>query len=951
MKKLIAVLVVVGSLLSVPSIASAQSGSNRATWQNAGTITFRGATYYDQNPYDGDRNAKASGDFCGDINYNGDRTTAAASFGQTDEFGECDAISVGDINFTNPAQGFVAGYKTSDTEILFIMLTDDGQTAAIPLTASTSRPGEFYSQNSDGNLSGDGIRVDSDGSITPLGGLAGILSITDGSLSGFRISNDPPDEGTLDSVVNVDEEGEDNSSCESLGGAMGWILCPVVVAIDGAMNWLDTQIQGLLEIDTDKYTNPELREAWVNFRNIAYAVLIPIMLVMVIGTALGFEVFSAYTIKKALPRMVIAVIFITLSWYITSFLIGFFNVIGGGVLGLITSPFGESGNMNLATLFGVSGDNLGDAASTLGSSAIQWGTTVTVLGGLGLLISQGGLALIMLYLGAALLFILTAFLVLILRQMFIIGLILLAPLAILAWIFPGNDAMWKLWWKTFSRLLMMFPLIMVLIGAGRVFAYLIDISGGGGVDSIINPLLKLAAYVLPYALIPLTFKYAGGVFANLAGMVNDTERGLFDRMKKARGERWGDWNDRRKSGNLYQNAPKDSRRAKFNERAERLSHIGAAGFAVNKDVRKARIDTVTSNSDFATAHQQMKENNDLAVLLGNEDYAEAGRSGLGYVKNANGAYVDASGQVTTDMSRRVRRDGSDAAIRAYLSSRGYGEADVQAVRRARRGMSQKVFDIASVLSIPGTGTGFSQGAGEMDAAINETAGSDRRLATAMLAEMRGTAERASRGDLKGGGFGSRREALENQMSREIEINGRLARGEITQAQADSELERVQLNTTMAVSDMAVYSTDSRGLMSIKPKQIEQKIVPSVLASLTQAATSGDQSDYERQLAKIASLYDQAQYSSPEVQEIISKLMSRPINAPPVFAEDGSRTGSTGPTISVREAVENARGNRDFLNHRREFGGQRSQAEVARMSAEERAEYERQLQAQQEQQES
>src|SRR5690606_1638413 len=119
--------------------------------------------------------------------------------------------------------------------------------------------------------------------------------------------------------------------------------------------------------------------------------------------------------------------------------------------------------------------------------------------------------------------------------------VLLAPLAILSWIFPGNDGLWKLWWNTFSKLLMMFPLIMIILGAGRIAAHLIDISGGGTGQSIVNPLLKLTAYVLPYMFIPLAFKFAGGVFANLAGMVNDREKGIFDRIKKNRGERIGEY--------------------------------------------------------------------------------------------------------------------------------------------------------------------------------------------------------------------------------------------------------------------------------------------------------------------------------------------------------------------------------------------------------------------------
>src|SRR5690606_17290925 len=138
-------------------------------------------------------------------------------------------------------------------------------------------------------------------------------------------------------TVTGSQTTEERESCESASGALGWIMCPGITLASSVLNWVDTQLQGLLIVDESTYEDEGLRNAWRTIRNIAYIILIPIMLVMVIGTALGFEVFSAYTVKKALPRMIIATIFITLSWYITSLLIDLANVIGTGILGLMTA--------------------------------------------------------------------------------------------------------------------------------------------------------------------------------------------------------------------------------------------------------------------------------------------------------------------------------------------------------------------------------------------------------------------------------------------------------------------------------------------------------------------------------------------------------------------------------------------------------------------------------------
>jgi hypothetical protein len=57
-------------------------------------------------------------------------------------------------------------------------------------------------------------------------------------------------------------------------------------------------------------------------------------------------------------------------------------------------------------------------------------------------------------------------------------------------------------------------------------------------------LIQVAAYITPYFLIPATFKFGLGVFGNLAGMINDKSRGLFDKQRKYRqGKRAKNWDD------------------------------------------------------------------------------------------------------------------------------------------------------------------------------------------------------------------------------------------------------------------------------------------------------------------------------------------------------------------------------------------------------------------------
>jgi len=338
------------------------------------------------------------------------------------------------------------------------------------------------------------------------------------------------------------EAAQEDNSCES-NGNLAWMMCPVAILLDATFGELESQIQSLLLIESDRYRHADLEKAWINMRNIAYIILVPIMLVMVIGTALGFGFLDAYTVKRALPRMLIAVLFITLSWEITGFLVELTNVVGLGIKGLILTPFGLQDG-GFAQVFNPTAVQSAGQWVFLGAGALVVKFSSTVLG------------IVISFLGTAALILLTIFIFLVARQMFIMALIVFAPLAILAWIFPNNDKLWKSWWNIFSKLLLMFPLIMALTSMGLVFATLVGpnnefgSSGGEHLASITKPLTKVAAFVIPFAMIPLSFKFVGGVVGNLAGMAGDKSRGAFDRLKKGRAAKYSRGWKETKAGTL-----------------------------------------------------------------------------------------------------------------------------------------------------------------------------------------------------------------------------------------------------------------------------------------------------------------------------------------------------------------------------------------------------------------
>ncbi len=292
------------------------------------------------------------------------------------------------------------------------------------------------------------------------------------------------------------------------GGAMNWIVCPVITIAQGAAEKLDGIISQMLTANIKQTFDSHYFIAWNSFRILATGLIVVAGLVMVASQAFGFEFLDAYTIRKTLPRLLIAIIGMSLSWPLMKFVVGFFNTFGADIYGLIVGPF-----------TGI------DAKINPGIGALT--TVLAPVAGIGAIFIFGPSALLILVSG--LLGLLMAFVILLIRLIGIEAVVILAPIAIACYTLPNTQKIWKLWLDNFLGLMMMYPIVMAFIGAGHAFAT-VSIQTGGSMSQIIG----IIAYFIPYFLLPLAFRMATGVIGTISGMVNDRGKGIFDRMKGIR---------------------------------------------------------------------------------------------------------------------------------------------------------------------------------------------------------------------------------------------------------------------------------------------------------------------------------------------------------------------------------------------------------------------------------
>lgn len=239
--------------------------------------------------------------------------------------------------------------------------------------------------------------------------------------------------------------------------------------------------------------------------------------------------FSAYTIRKILPRLLIAVIAIQLSWALVLLAVRINNDVAHGLEALFYAPFGGVDAFSLGSIIQTGGGSAAGFAGA-GFAAVAAGTAGFMLLGPGTAVGVLALA------ATAALGLLVALFTLILRRAILIFLIVIAPVAIVCWVLPGTDKFWKLWWESFSKLLIMYPLILLMIAAGRVFAKVAAASGANNGTPILTYSMVILGFFGPLFLIPATLKLAGTAFATITGAVNSKGKGAFDRLRGVRND-------------------------------------------------------------------------------------------------------------------------------------------------------------------------------------------------------------------------------------------------------------------------------------------------------------------------------------------------------------------------------------------------------------------------------
>ncbi|MBH1956826.1 hypothetical protein I8H84_04590 [Candidatus Saccharibacteria bacterium] len=337
---------------------------------------------------------------------------------------------------------------------------------------------------------------------------------------------------------NDSDQGE-VTACAIKG--IGWVICPTMRFLAGGMDIIFDLLKDYLTVKPLSFdsTTPIYRmwEVMRGFANIAFVLA---FLIVIYSQVTGGGL-NNYSLKKMLPRIIIAAILVNMSYVIVAGAVDISNILGhslqqmfidmrGNILGANSASNDEVISWDSMTSFILSGGTMAVAGGIAAKLALSSVAGVGVTGLIYLLLP---------FLLGVLLAVLVALLVLAARQAIIVILIVVAPLAFVAYLLPNTEKWFDKWKDLLMTMLLLFPIFSVIFGGSQLAGSLI-VQTASNMNVV---LLGMFVQVAPIVITPMLIKFSGGLLGKLAGIVNNPNKGLIDRTRN-----WsqGKANERRK---------------------------------------------------------------------------------------------------------------------------------------------------------------------------------------------------------------------------------------------------------------------------------------------------------------------------------------------------------------------------------------------------------------------
>lgn len=351
------------------------------------------------------------------------------------------------------------------------------------------------------------LGIDDDDS--PLDDLLGIDDDEDDSLDNL-LGDDDDD---LDNLLGIDDDDEENNNsstvntCQDESKGASWILCTAFELVTSASDTVYGLVEDLLAVEPlSTETDSAVYKVWDYMRGFTNIIFVIFLIIVIYSQITGLGI-NNYGIKRILPRLIIAIILVNLSYIICAILVDASNIVGSGISGIFEKIITDTGLNDIAenSLFAVDWSTIYLAFT--GSAAALALFTVSA-GGLG----AAFWAAIFLIIGV-LFSILSGLITIGLRQVVVTLLVTISPLAFVAYLLPNTEKWFNKWKSLLAQMIFFYPIFAILFYTSKLAGLTII---GNSEGNIFKVIVGLAVQVLPLFLSISLLKMSGTILGKVS---------------------------------------------------------------------------------------------------------------------------------------------------------------------------------------------------------------------------------------------------------------------------------------------------------------------------------------------------------------------------------------------------------------------------------------------------
>lgn len=302
-----------------------------------------------------------------------------------------------------------------------------------------------------------------------------------------------------------DAEKEDKSCLNQISG-IGWLVCPGVGALAKGIDSIYGAIDRFLKIKPLTFdSSSPIALVWQYFRDLTNIIFIILFILVIYSQVTGIG-FTNYNIKRVLPRIIVAAVLINLSFFVCSLSVDISNILGASLRDFFQS---------IETMTVAKGNFQG---------GLSWGAIAgTILAGAGtigaLTVASGGLvALLWTFVPVvfgAFVSVLAGFFTIAARQAVVSLLIMISPLAFVAYLLPNTESYFRKWKQLFTQMLIFYPAFSVLFGASNLAGWAIISSS----NNLYGVVLGIAIQIFPLFFSVKLMQMSGTVLNKISSTV------------------------------------------------------------------------------------------------------------------------------------------------------------------------------------------------------------------------------------------------------------------------------------------------------------------------------------------------------------------------------------------------------------------------------------------------